>query len=94
MECWKLRWGKRAFFILTQIVADEKLLQSFSVHMLECAKQIDMDQFYEESALLDDEVDEKYGYFITKFTFDVPSYLKDNAEELEKQYQQMKHLLN
>jgi len=87
--------AKELLFILTQIVEDKKLLESFSIHMLNCANEIDMDQFYEQSvAHTVDENDEKYGYFITNYTFDVKEYLEANVEILQEQYQQMKHLLN
>ena len=87
--------AKELFFILTQIVEDEKLLESFSIHMLNCAEGVDMDQFYEQSvAHVFDENDVKYGYFITKYTFDVKEYLEANAEKLQEQYEQLKHLLN
>jgi len=87
--------AKELFFILTQIVEDKKLVDSFSIHMLQCSQENDMDHFYEHSiAHVFDETDEKYGYFITKFTFDIAEYLETNAEQLQEQYQQMKHLLN
>ena len=87
--------AKELFFILTQIVEDEKLLESFSIHMLNCAKEVDMDTFYEKSVSHTfDENDEKYGYFITKYTFNIKDYLEANVENLQEQYQKMKHLLN
>lgn len=87
--------AKELFFILTQIVEDEILLESFSVHMLQCTNSIDMDSFYEQSvAHNDQESDERYGYFITSYTFDVKEYLDTNAQQLQDQYEQMKHLLN
>ncbi len=99
IEKWSIgdfKGAKELFFILSQIVEDDKLLESFSIHMLQCAQNTDMDNFYEQNVLFseDIEVDEKYGYFITQYSFDTKKYLDDNTEQLQIQYQQMKHLLN
>ena len=54
-----------------------------------------MDQFYEEDVHhLETVENEKYGYFIHEFTFDVEEYLSKNADLLDEQYNQLKHLLN
>ena len=50
IEKWSLEnydGAKELFFILTQIVEDEKLVDSIAVHLVTCAKNIDMDKFYE-----------------------------------------------
>ena len=98
IEKWSIgdfKGSKELFFILTQIVEDEKLIESFSIHMLNCAEGIDMDSFYENSVShVIDENDEKYGYFITRYTFDIVDYLNSNAEKLQEQYEELKHLLN
>jgi len=87
--------AKELFFILTQIVEDEKLMESFSIHMLTCAQEIDMDSFYENSvAHIIEDNDEKYGYFITRYTFDIKEYLEKNTTSLQEQYEQLKYLLN
>jgi len=38
--------------------------------------------------------EEKYGYFILDYKFDVKEYLKENSKLLEEQYNSLKHLLN
>ena len=98
IEKWSVgdfKGAKELFFILTQIIEDEKLIESFSIHMLQATNSIDMDQFYENSVAPEfGESDEKYGYFITQYTFDVVAYLDEHAEQLQQQYQEMKYLLN
>ncbi len=83
------------FFILTQIVEDEILVDAMSVHLIACANEIDMDNFYDESVCLEDsQIEEKYGYFITNFTFDTKEYLLKNSDTLVEQFNKLKHLLN
>jgi len=90
-----LKGAKELFFILSQIVEDEKLINSFSIHMLNCADGVDMDSFYENSVEHTiDENDEKYGYFITRYRFNVEEYLNSNAGKLQEQYEELKYLLN
>jgi len=87
--------AKELFFILTQIVEDEKLVDSVAIHLLNCAKQIDMDSFYDKDVEHQDKVEEeKYGYFILDYKFDTKEYLSTNSKLLEKQYESLKHLLN
>ncbi|MEA3384792.1 MAG: hypothetical protein U9Q20_09015 [Campylobacterota bacterium] len=83
------------FFILTQIVDDEVLVDALNVHLIACAKKIDMDNFYDDNVLLEDkEIDEKYGYFITEFNFDTKKYLESNVNILNEQFEKLKHLLS
>ncbi len=87
--------AKELFFILTQIVEDEKLTDAIAVHLIACANKVDMDSFYDNDVVhLDSVEEEKYGYFIHEFKFDVKEYLSSNAKLLEEQYNQLKHLLN
>lgn len=87
--------AKELFFILTQIIEDQKLVDSIAVHMLTCAKNIDMDLFYEDKVIHEQPSSEdKYGYFIMHYKFDTDEYLNSNSKLLEEQYNQLKHLLN
>lgn len=87
--------AKELFFILTQIVEDKKLVNSISIHLINCAKNIDMDTFYDKDVKHMEKVEEeKYGYFILDYKFDIEEYLKKNSQLLEEQYNNLKHLLN
>jgi hypothetical protein len=87
--------AKELFFILSQIIEDEKLSKAMQIHLIVAANSKDMDSFYEEDVHhLETVENEKYGYFIHEFNFDVEEYLSDNSELLEEQYHQLKHLLN
>ncbi|MEA2018257.1 MAG: hypothetical protein U9N59_07400 [Campylobacterota bacterium] len=98
IEKWSLEnydGAKELFFILTQIVEDEKLIDSVAIHLLSCAKNINMDTFYDKDVLHMEKVDEeKYGYFILDYKFDAKEYLNKNSKLLEEQYDSLKHLLN
>lgn len=87
--------ARELFFILGQIIEDKKLREAMQIHLIAAANNKDMDQFYEEDVHhLDTVENEKYGYFIHEFTFDVEEYLSKNADLLDEQYNQLKHLLN
>jgi len=83
------------FFILTQIIEDKFLIDTINIHLIACSDNVDMDTFYENNVLLDEseEVDEKYGYFITTFKFDTKEYLANNENILNQQFDKLKHLL-
>jgi len=87
--------ARELFFILTQIIEDKKLSDAMKIHLIACANNKDMDAFYEEDVHHLDVVDnEKYGYFIHEFNFDVEEYLAKNSKLLDEQYDKLKHLLN
>ena len=87
--------AKELFFILSQIVDDEKFVDAINIHLLACASSKDMDTFYDKDVEHQNEVDEeKYGYFILDFKFDVKDYLNNNLESIQKEYENLKHLLN
>lgn len=97
IEKWSLEnfdGAKELFFILSQIVEDKRLQDSFNIHMISCAKNITMDDFYDTKVdTSKDNDDEKYGYFITYFKFDTNKYLDEHKENIEKEYKNMEHLL-
>ena len=87
--------AKELFFILSQIVEDEKFVDAANIHLLACANSTDMDTFYDKDVDHQNEVeDEKYGYFILDFKFDTKKYLDDNILLIQEQYKNLKHLLN
>ncbi len=94
-SCENYDGAKELFFILTQIVEDKKLVDAMTIHLLACAQKKDMDTFYDKDVEHQNEVeDEKYGYFILDFKFDVKEYLNKNISSIEEQYEKLKHLLN
>ncbi len=86
--------AKELFFILTQIIEDEKLSNAMKVHLIACTNSSDMDTFYEAQVSQNQmENDEIYGYFIVNFTFDTKEYINDNKEILNKLSNELGHLL-
>ncbi len=86
--------AKELFFILTQIVEDELLLNAITVKMLACDDKEDMEKFYDEKVEHQQTArDEKYGYFLLDFKFDINKYLDDNSDRLIKIYEELKPLL-
>jgi len=86
--------AKELFFILTQIVEDQKLVDSINVHLIACNKKIDMDNFYDEMMVHDQaNVEDKYGYFIMHYQFETSKYLNENRSILDQEYENLKDLL-
>lgn len=87
--------AKELFFILSEIIEDKKLVESINIHLLACANGEDMDSFYDTKIDQNHpQSDEKYGYFIMSYNFDIQEYLSNNAKTLEQQYNSLKHLLH
>ena len=87
--------AKELFFILSQIIDDEMLAQSMKVHLLVCAKSLDMDEFYDKHVSRTQmEDDERYGYFIVNFDFDTKEYIEKNKELLNKLDSELGYLLS
>lgn len=86
--------AKELFFILTNIVDDKLIVDACAVMMLTCSKNEDMETFYTNSVLHQEKArDERYGYFILDFRFDVEEYLSNNQKEIESIYGELSHLL-
>ncbi len=84
------------FFILSQIVEDEKLSKAVTIHLLNSAQEIDIDTFYANDVNIEttESENEPYGYFITNFKFDLDQYVDGKQDLIQKQYESYKHLLN
>jgi len=87
--------AKELFFILTQICEDELLVEALNVHLIACSLDSDMDHFYEENVEHEQSHSEdKYGYFILDFKFDKKEYLEQHVDLLQKEFEELNHLLN
>jgi hypothetical protein len=98
IEKWSMdnaKGAKELFFILTQICEDELLVEALNVHLIACSQNSDMDSFYEENVLEEQSHSEdKYGYFILDFKFDKKEYLTSHVDLLQKEFEELSHLLN
>ena len=98
IEKWSIgdfKGAKELFFILTQIVENEKFVDAINIHLLACVNLKEIDKFYDEDIEHKNEVDEeKYGYFILDFKFNIKDYLDNNLSLLQEEYKKLKHLLN
>jgi len=87
--------AKELLFILTQIVDDEKLLLALNMHLVMCSNEISLDDFYDN--YVDTEAptdDKKYGYFVVNYKINVENFLKENKDVLEKEFKNLKHLMD
>ena len=86
--------AKELFFVLSQIIDDEKLLKAVNVKLIACNDGVDMEEFYDTKIVHQQSVeDEIYGYFLVDFTFDVDEYLNKNSDKLNKIYEELKSLI-
>ncbi len=86
--------AKQLFFILSRIIEDKKLSSAIKVHLIACARNEDMDKFYETLVSKDQmSQDEAYGYFIVNFTKDTKEYINENKEILGDILDELGHML-
>jgi hypothetical protein len=86
--------AKELFFVLAQIIEDEKLLQAVNIKLIACNEGVDMEEFYDTQIEHKQNIeDEKYGYFLVDFTFDTNIYLNDNIDKLDTIYEELKSLI-
>lgn len=87
--------AKQLFFVLYNIIDDELLEDALKIHVIALSEAMDLDTFYEkkvdENSVLEDD---SHGYFIVNFKFDIKEFLKENSTVLEKEYENLKYLLD
>lgn len=87
--------AKELVFVLANITDDEPLEKALNVLLIVLSTRNQLDFFYDTSVDHEKESsEEKYGYFIMNFKFDTDEFLNDNKEVLEKEYKNLKHLLD
>tara|TARA_B110000046_G_C13015265_1_gene408403 strand:+ start:2849 stop:3427 length:579 start_codon:yes stop_codon:yes gene_type:complete len=98
VEKWSVsnfKGAKELFFILTKICEDELLVEALNVHLIACAKESEMDTFYDKFVSSEQNyTEDKYGYFIIDFKFDKKEYLNKNIDLLQNEFDELNHLLN
>ena len=87
--------AKELIFVLANIIDDVELEKALNVLIIVLSTRNQLDFFYDTSVDHEKEnSEEKYGYFIMNFKFNTEEFLKDNSETLEKEYKNLKHLLD
>ncbi len=87
--------AKELLFVLSNIIEDSLLIESLQAHVIAISKEKDLDSFYESEVNLNStDLDERYGYFITNFNYDLKKYLELNRDVLSKEYENLKYLLD
>ncbi|WP_072680394.1 hypothetical protein [Arcobacter sp. LA11] len=86
--------ARELIFVLSNILEDELLEDALKAHIIALAVNTNLDSFYEDDVNLESaNEDEKYGYFITEFNYDLKEYLELNKKTLSEEYEKLKHLL-
>jgi hypothetical protein len=87
--------AKNFIFILTQIIDDEKLVQSLNMHLVMCSQKTSLDKFYETYVNIEGyNENESHGYFIMNYKIDIKSFLKEKQDILDTEYKNLKHLMD
>jgi len=86
--------SKQLIFVLSNIIEDEVLSDSLKAHIIALSNKNSLDDFYGMEVNLNEiDDDEKYGYFITNFNYNIKGHLEHNKNTLQKEYDNLKHLL-
>ncbi len=86
--------AKELLFVLSNIISDELLINSLQAHIIALSKKEDLDSFYDKEVNLNEiNIDEKYGYFITTFNYELKEHISQNRDILAKEYENLKYLL-
>ena len=94
MQRFNAKGAKELFFILAGIVNNEILSNALDVHIITCAKDISIDEFYENSVNTTvSGSEDNHGYFIINFQFETKEFLEQNQEVLQNEYKNLKHLV-
>ena len=87
--------AKELIFVLANIIEDVELEKALNILIIVLSTRNQLDFFYDTSVDHEKENDEeKYGYFIMNFKFNTDEFLNDNKDTLEKEYKNLKHLLD
>jgi len=87
--------AKELIFVLNNIIEDELLKDTLDVHIVALANNTTIDEFYENSVDTSKESqEEKHGYFIMHYNFNIKEYLEQNSKLLIKEHKALKHLLD
>ena len=86
--------ARELIFVLSNILDDQLLEDALKAHIIALAVNTNLDSFYEDDVNLEStNEDEKYGYFITEFNYELKEYLELNKGTLSLEYEKLKHLL-
>lgn len=86
--------AKELLFVIANIIEDDTLKNSIDCMIVFLNKELNFDEFYD--GFVDIEAindDEKYGYFLTNFNFEIVLFLKENQNILEEEYKKLQHLI-
>ncbi|AXH10733.1 hypothetical protein CP960_02460 [Malaciobacter halophilus] len=87
--------AKQLFFVLYNIIDDERLEDALKIHVIALSKGMDLDTFYEKKVDVNSVLeDDSHGYFIVNFNFAIKVFLKQNSDVLKKEHENLKYLLD
>lgn len=88
-----LEGAKELFFVIANLVEDERFQKDLNALLIFLAKNISFDEFFDKYIGSSVSSDEQYGYFISDFNFDLDIFLKENKKILSDEYKNLQHLI-
>lgn len=88
-----LEGAKELFFVIANLLEDERFKKDLNALLIFLAKDTSFDDFFDNYIGSSVNEDEKYGYFISDFNFDLDLFLQENKQVLDKEYKSMQHLI-
>ncbi len=86
--------AKELIFVLLNILEDDFLSDALQAHIIALCLNTSLDDFYDNEVNIEAaNDDEKYGYFISEFKYNLKEYLELNKNILASENEKLKHLL-
>ena len=86
--------AKELLFVIANIIDDKILKNAIDCMIVFLNQDLNFDEFYDDFVDFDKENDdEKYGYFLINFNFNIDEFLNKNQNILEEEYKNLQHLI-
>jgi hypothetical protein len=86
--------AKELLFVIANIIDDKILKNAIDCMIIFLNQDLNFDEFYDDFVDFEKENDdEKYGYFLINFNFNIDEFLNKNQNILEEEYKNLQHLI-
>ena len=86
--------AKELLFVIANIIDDKILKNAIDCMIIFLNQDLNFDEFYDDFVDFEKENDdEKYGYFLINFNFNIDVFLNKNQNILEEEYKNLQHLI-
>lgn len=86
--------AKELLFVIANIIDDKILKNAIDCMIIFLNQDLNFDEFYDDFVDFEKENDdEKYGYFLINFNFNIDEFLNKKQNILEEEYKNLQHLI-